>query len=127
MKTRVLIVEDEAIIAINLKSDLLKSGYDILPIASTADKAVLLAREHKPDIILMDVILKGKKTGIDAAGQIVAESRIPILFLTGNVHLLEGSELVEKLQCAVLAKPATGGELRHAIEKTLHKGQNYDN
>ena len=58
MKPRILIVEDEAIVAASLKMDLLAFGYEVLPIAATAERAVALAEEHEPDVILMDIMLK---------------------------------------------------------------------
>ena len=87
MKPRILIVEDEAIIAACLKNDLLALGYEVLPVALTADNAVALAEEHKPDIILMCILLKGKKTGIDVAQEIEKTRKMPIIFITGNVDL----------------------------------------
>jgi two-component system, response regulator PdtaR len=119
MKLRILIVEDETIIAACLEKDLLKLGYEVLPVASTAEKAVTLTEEHRPDIILMDIILQGKKTGIDAAQEIVKTHTMPIFFLTGNPCLLEGIEWVQKPTYRIIPKPIIIQQLYRFIEEAL--------
>ena len=119
MKPRILIVEDEVIIAVWLEKALRGFGYEVPPVASTADEAVALTEEHKPDIILMDIILKGEKTGIDAAREIRENHRIPILFLTGNTHLLDDAEWEKKPGIMVIPKPVTIQQLRRFIEEAL--------
>ena len=119
MKPRILIVEDEAIIAAGLKMDLIDFGYDVLPVAATADRAVALAEEHEPDLILMDVVLRGRKTGIDAAIEIRKAREISIFFLTGNVHLFEDTEWTRIPACMVIPKPVISTELHSFIEEVL--------
>ncbi len=119
MKPRILIVEDEAIVGKCLKMDLLARGYEVLPIATTADKAVELTEKHEPDIILMDIVLKGKRTGIDAAREIGETQSIPIFFLTGNTHLLDDIQWVQKAMCRIISKPVVIEQLHQFIEETL--------
>ncbi len=70
MKRRILIVEDETMIAKDIESKLRNIGYEPLPLVSSGEKAVEKAGKLRPDIILMDVVLDGKMDGIEAAGQI---------------------------------------------------------
>jgi CheY-like chemotaxis protein len=102
---RVLVVEDEMIIAWDLRRMLEDLGCEVLPIASSAEKAVDAARSSSPDLILMDVILKGTATGIDAALEIRRFSWTPIVYLTGNTHLLSEDLLRETDSQGLYSKP----------------------
>lgn len=113
---KILIVEDEAIIAMELKLTLQKKGYDVVHIASSGDQAISYAQKYEPHIILMDILLRGKKTGIDAAREIYINQKIPIIFLTGNAHLLTHERLAET-HSLVLTKPCPEGELFAMLEK----------
>lgn len=116
-KTKILIVEDEQIIAYDLKISLERHGYEVLPIASTAREAKRLVCQNNPDVILMDVLLKGYQTGIDAACEIQSIRLIPVIFLTGNQDLLN-RPYVKKLQkYRVISKPPTEFELLDGIEQ----------
>lgn len=91
MQYKVLIVEDEVIVALSMQMELEALGYKILGMASNAKDAVLQALEKKPDIILMDIHLAGRSSGIEAALEIRKTELIPIVFLTGysDLDLLE--------------------------------------
>ena len=65
-QTNVLVVEDESIVSKDIQHSLKKLGYHVVGAASTGEQAVELAREHVPDIILMDIMLKGEMSGIDS-------------------------------------------------------------
>jgi len=82
MKRRILIVEDETMIAKDIESKLRNIGYEPLPLVSSGEKAVEKAGKLRPDIILMDVVLDGKMDGIEAAGQIKTSFNIPVVYLT---------------------------------------------
>ncbi|WP_373073528.1 LytR/AlgR family response regulator transcription factor [Zeaxanthinibacter enoshimensis] len=82
--TRVLIVEDDMIIAANISLQLSRLGYEITGIESRGEEAVLHARRNAPDIILMDIHLKGELDGIETALLIQEEQDIPIIYLTAN-------------------------------------------
>lgn len=79
---RILIVEDELIAAESLSLDLKKLGYEVIGIVSTGEKAINKARESSPDLILMDIMLKGSMDGITAAHKIYRECKIPIVYLS---------------------------------------------
>jgi CheY-like chemotaxis protein len=110
-KPKVLIVEDEVIIAWSLRRMLESLESEVVSIAANADKAVEEARAAAPDLILMDIALKGKKTGIDAAMEIRRFSRVPIIFLTGNTHLVDDPSITATEAQGMYAKPPTGAQL----------------
>ena len=83
MKKRILIVEDEAITALDLKYSLIDLGYEVIDTADTGQDAIDIAAESLPDLVLMDIKLKGDMEGIDAA-RVISKLRIPIIYLTAN-------------------------------------------
>ncbi|NOZ60934.1 MAG: response regulator [Calditrichaeota bacterium] len=111
----ILIVEDEAIIALELKLRLEEMGFRVKSIVPTAHQAVEISKLQCPDLIFMDVILRGDGTGIDAAKIIRRQSRVPIIFLTGNTQLLKEQLLVALQPCQLLVKPANDWQLIEAI------------
>ena len=118
---KILIVEDETLIALDLKNRLERYGYQVLPVAGTAAVAVELAFKNRPDIILMDVVLKGKMTGIDAALTIVESIPIPILFMTGNTHLLDDERLKKIPIYKIIGKPPFEKVLSDTIQILIKK------
>lgn len=81
---KILIVEDETIIALDIKRTLSKAGYDIVGIAASAEEALSQAAEFTPDLVLMDISIEGEIDGIDAAIQIHEAYRIPVIYLTAH-------------------------------------------
>lgn len=81
---RILIIEDEFIIATDMKWILEDSGFSVIGIYPSGEEAILKAKEHKPDLILMDIMLQGKMDGIEAAKIIFEMEQVPILFCTAN-------------------------------------------
>ena len=79
---RLLIVEDEAIVARDLQGRLKRLGYDVCGIVATGADAIAAAVQHRPDLVLMDIVLKGDMDGIEAAQVINRDHQIPIVFLT---------------------------------------------
>ena len=82
-KLCILLVEDEVITATSIKMGLEKAGYDVCPLATRGSRAIAIAREKQPDIILMDVNLPGGMNGIEAAREILRTQETRIVFLTG--------------------------------------------
>jgi DNA-binding response OmpR family regulator len=120
MTTRtVLIVEDEALIALDLKYRLESRGYRVLKVAQSAASAVTAALENSPDIILMDVLLKGEKTGVDAACEISEKLAVPILFLTGNTHMIHEEGLRGIAAHKILGKPPLDSVLFRLMEEMV--------
>ncbi len=120
-KPRILIVEDEAVVAENLEKVVTDCGYEVVGRAASADDAVNAAIELKPDLILMDIILLGEKTGIDASYKIKEKTDIPIIFLTAysNLDLIDRAKSVEPY--AYIVKPFQDRQLFASIEMALYK------
>jgi CheY-like chemotaxis protein len=87
VKIRVLIVEDEAIIAMDLKYRLRRMGYEVVACADTGEDAIRYARDMHPNLVLMDIQLKGPIDGIQAACQIRKDVDIPVIFTTAQNDL----------------------------------------
>lgn len=83
-KIKILVAEDELLIAMDIKLKLEELGYEVTSLVSTAIEAITKSESDKPDIILMDVRLSGSLTGIDAAKIISYKHNIPIIFLTSG-------------------------------------------
>jgi DNA-binding LytR/AlgR family response regulator len=81
-KRKILIVENEFIIADKLQEILQENGYDVLPVVDNYEDAILHVREHLPDLALLDIHINGKKDGIELAEYIYTHYRIPVIFLS---------------------------------------------
>ena len=81
-KSRILVVEDEAIVAMGIKQKLEELDYAVVDIVFTGEDAVQTALREEPDLILMDIVLKGKMDGIEAAAKIRNQLDIPVIYLT---------------------------------------------
>ena len=83
-KQKILIIEDEPLIALDIQSKLEIKGYKVCDIGISAEEAVEMTKKHNPDLILMDIILNGEKDGITAVEEIKEKYEIPIVYLTAN-------------------------------------------
>ena len=81
-KANILIVEDESIVAKDIQQSLKKLGYNVVDVVSTGENAIVSATEKNPDLVLMDIMLKGSMSGIEAAQVIKEKLNIPVIFLT---------------------------------------------
>jgi two-component system response regulator LytT len=120
-KTNILIVEDESIIAKDIQLSLKKLGYTVVEICSTGEDAIRVAEEHKPDLILMDIMLKGDMSGIDAAIQIREKLDIPIIFLTAYADETTLNKAKISEPHGYIIKPFKEVDLRTSIEMALYK------
>jgi CheY-like chemotaxis protein len=109
-----LIVEDDFIIADDLKHTVSNLGYTCVGTAASGEEAVSKAREVHPDILLMDIRLRGKMTGADAARLIRNERPVPVVFLSAFVPNIEGER-----GCAFVPKPFSVEQLRRAMDSAL--------
>ena len=114
-KPRVLIVEDETIIAWDLRRTIERLGGEVSSVASDADAAVACARADHPDLILMDITLRGSRTGIDAALDIRGFSAVPLVYLTGNTHLANDPEILATRAQGMYSKPPSLEQLRQML------------
>ncbi|WP_138433084.1 LytR/AlgR family response regulator transcription factor [Winogradskyella algicola] len=118
-KIRVLIVEDEVIIADNIRDALESLGYDVLEPAINFTEAIETIENEKPDIAILDVQLSGKKTGIDLAQVITDQYKFPFIFLTSNSDELTLNEAKQVSPSAYLVKPFSKRELYTSIEVAI--------
>jgi CheY-like chemotaxis protein len=116
---RILIVEDEQILAADLETKLRGLGYAVEHVATSGEEAVRLAQELSPDLVLMDVRLSGAMDGLEAARQIQEKTRIPIVYLTAysDVFVRDPSKMQAPGLC--VAKPFLISDLRDIIELAL--------
>ena len=114
------IVEDEAIIADNLANTLIKLGYAVAEPAASYTEAINMIETEKPDLLLLDIQLKGKKDGIDLALKINEAYRLPFIFLTANADAATVQRAKQAAPPAYLVKPFTKDDLYTAIEICLH-------
>ena len=129
MGSKILVVEDERITAEDIKSGLEGAGYHVPALVSTGKDAVEKAGELKPDLVLMDIKLKGKMDGIEAAGKIKLLYDIPVIYLTAysdeytvqRAKITEPSGYIIKDTTGLVKKPFEEGELHTAIEITLYR------
>jgi len=119
-KVKVLIVEDELIIAEEIRDVLEELDYEVYEPANTYTAAIEAIEEEIPDIAIVDINLSGRKTGIDLAAKINSEYNFPFIFLTSNTDriTLEEAKQVEPL--AYLVKPYSKQELFTSIEVALY-------
>ncbi|WP_052309870.1 response regulator [Methanocella arvoryzae] len=121
MKEKVLVVEDEAIVQLDIKNRLINLGYDIVGTIAYGEEAVKKVSTDSPDIVLMDIGLKGKIDGIEAAKQIKAIHNIPIIYMTANSDYttLQKSKITGPF--GYILKPFDEREMRTTIEMALYK------
>ena len=122
-KIKILIVEDESIIALNLKETLIELGYEPCGIAPNRCKTIaLLEKGIQPDLILMDIYLKGPTTGIELAKELkITMPEVPVIFLTANSELATIKEASKAFSYGYIIKPYKKPSLHAAIEVAIAK------
>lgn len=120
-KVNILVVEDESIVSKDIQQSLKKLGYNVVGAASTGEAAVQLAEEKQPDLILMDIMLKGAKSGIEAASEIKEKFNIPVIYLTAyaDESTLSKAKITEPF--GYILKPFKEIDLHTSIEMALFK------
>ena len=120
-KINVLVVEDESIVSKDIQHSLKKLGYNVVGSSATAEKAIELAISERPDIILMDIMLKGEMNGIEAADEIRKTCAIPIIFLTAyaDESTLSKAKITEPF--GYILKPFKEIDLHTTIEMAIYK------
>lgn len=117
-KLRVLIIEDEPIIAMLLAEVLTEQGYDVADIASTESDAIQEAARHRPDVMIVDARLR-QGSGLSAVSVILAEGFVPHVFMSGD----RLTKTVLDPEAIVLQKPFHEADLLRAITKALSEAQ----
>ncbi|MCK4837233.1 MAG: response regulator [Desulfobulbaceae bacterium] len=121
--TSILIVEDEAIIGMEIQARLVKLGYDVPVVVDTGEKAIKEAGIMKPDLILMDISLKGDLDGVEVAKNIQQSLSIPVVFLTANTDDQTFQRVKRANPFGYIQKPFQERELHNAIEIALYKSR----
>lgn len=121
LNAKLLIVEDEEIVAFDIESTLKSLGYEVLAIFASGEEAIACAANLHPDLVLMDIMLKGNIDGIEAADVIHKSFNIPVVYLTayGDVSTLERAKVTEPF--GYLIKPFEERELYTAVEIALSR------
>jgi len=119
-KVKILIVEDESIVALDLSMRLQKEDYEVVGIAPSSEDAVKLFTEEKPDLVLMDINIKGTKDGIETAKALKKIQDVPLIFLTA----FSQTEYVNRAKAvnpaAYLVKPFNNESLHTSIQIAIH-------
>jgi CheY-like chemotaxis protein len=115
-EAKILIVEDENIVALNLQTRLKSLGYQVAGMASTGEDAVKKCAETMPDLVLMDIMLRGEMDGVAAADQIREKYHVPVVYLTAYADdvTLERAKVTEPF--GYMLKPFEVKEIRTTIE-----------
>jgi len=118
---KVLIVEDESLVAIEIESALKKSNFETCAIVDNAEEAIQLAKTCEPDVILMDIYLNGHLNGIEACKKIKDLYGIPVIFLTAYSDKNTLNEALECLPDGYLVKPFRRAELFASVSMVIKK------
>jgi PAS domain S-box-containing protein len=118
---RILVVEDEAIVAMSIKDRLMELGYEVADIVSSGEDAIRAARQLMPDLILMDIVLKGKMDGVEAAGEIRRSLEIPVVYLTAYSDHAALKRAKVTVPYGYILKPFEQRELLINIEIALYR------
>jgi CheY-like chemotaxis protein len=120
---RILVVEDESIVALDLISTLKKMGHSIVAHALCGEDAIRLAAETKPTLVMMDIRLQGEMDGIEAAGRIRASLGTPVIFLTAFVDDATRGRAMKTNPVGFLRKPFSKYELEDALITAMESTQ----
>lgn len=122
-KVKVLVVEDESIISKDIQHSLKRLGYTVVGSAATGEEAIQLAKKNTPDIVIMDIMLKGEMNGIEAAEIIKNNLEIPVIFLTAYADeaTLEKAKILEPN--GYIIKPFKEIDLHSSIEIAMYKSK----
>ena len=120
-KAKILVVEDEAIVAADIAASLEEMGYDLASVAYTGEDAVRLVEAEKPDLVLMDIMLGSGINGIEAAEAMKKKGNVPVIFITAysDEDILNKAKLTEP--SSYIVKPISSRDLRISIEMALYR------
>jgi len=120
-KTKIMIVEDEGIVARDIRNMVLGLGYDATKVSTDAKEAIKIADSERPHLVLMDIMLSGKTTGVEAADIIYSHLNIPVVYLTAYADETTLQRAKETKPFGYLLKPFEERELKSTIEIALYK------
>ncbi|MEO8590435.1 MAG: response regulator [Flavobacteriales bacterium] len=114
---KILIIEDETIISFGYRLQLERMGFEVTGTARSSEEAEELLRHERPDLIIMDIYLKGTKNGLELAQEIQAKDTIPILFLTASTKPEVISAIRALKDCQYLSKPINSDSLEDVLQR----------
>lgn len=118
---KILVVEDEMIIGAKISMQLTSLGYEVTALLPKGEEALIHIQENKPDIILLDINLKGELDGIQTALQMQQLSNIPVIYLTANADEATFNRAKTTRPAAFISKPFKQLDLQRAIELTISR------
>lgn len=122
-KNRILVAEDERIVSEDIKLTLQDLGYDVVRVVSKGEEAYQETIELNPDVVLMDIVLGGNISGIEAARKIKAQKNIPIIYLTAYADAPTIREARQTEPFGYIVKPFESRELQSVIEMALYRSE----
>jgi CheY-like chemotaxis protein len=114
-KKKVLIVEDEMIIALLLERMVTNLDHQVIDKVTSGEEAISAAKKHQPDLILMDIRLKGEMDGIEAMLHIHEMSDIPVIYISGNTDVANREKIKQTNYVEFLSKPVTISDLSRSF------------
>jgi two-component system, response regulator PdtaR len=117
---KIIVAEDEAIVAMATRMMLKNLSHEIITVVSSAEQAMYEVNQNDVELVLMDIKLKGELDGIQAAEEIRKNKNVPILFITGNSDAKTKLRIGKILNSAILLKPVMIDELRVTLNKLLN-------
>lgn len=121
VRVKILIAEDDAIVALDLQGMVMRLGYDVVAIVDNGQAAVAAVKRFRPDIILMDIVLSGPLDGIEVARAIQSESDVPIIFCISSPDLAVLVRAKKISYAGYLLKPINPDSLSTTLDTTLYK------
>ena len=119
---KILIIEDETVISFGYSLQLERMGFEVIGTARSSEEAERLLERERPDLIIMDIYLRGEKTGLELAQEIHAKDPIPIIFLTASTK----PEMIDAIRqlagCHYLSKPINSDSLDEVLHRFLRNG-----
>lgn len=126
LKSKILIVEDFSIVARDIKERLEHMNYNVLDIVSNGEDAIRKSSETNPDIVLMDIVLKGDLDGIETAQKIQADTNIPIIYVTAYYDKNTLKRAASTSHSGFIIKPFDDLGLDTSIQLALYKQQHLE-
>ena len=123
VSAKILVVEDETIVARDIQQSLTRLGYDVPTTATSGEEAIRKTREIDPDLILMDIVLKGPMDGVETVRHINRQFDVPVIYLTAYADDSTLDRAKATSPAGYMLKPFHPNELRPTIELALHRAQ----
>jgi two-component system, response regulator PdtaR len=112
----ILIVEDNFIIAYDIKTSIERMGFNVICTVPSGEEALSIIDQVIPDLVLMDIILKGKLNGLETVAKIREKNEIPVIFISGNTDIIKQAGIKDPF----LPKPIVETDLKKTINEVTH-------